>query len=232
MSNAVVTVAAATVLGEAPGRGFRWLSSGSLRRETDIPESTAALKRPVPGRGDRDGDGRSDLDEFFDGTDPDNRFSAQPLVLASFGFDTDRFESGDGAVPLPGSSASREPSFDRSAAGFHRSGQVLLYPLIWNRDGVTRTLLQPLHGSIALDYSPDWFHGATNDAPGADCVLLEAPGLRMVIDAEGQRLGLTRISENFQQTLWSPLPRSATQSPPLHRTNQLDPTPLVQRRHL
>lgn len=97
---------------------------------------------------------------------------------------------------------------------------MLLYPLIWNRDGVTRTLLQPLHGSIALDYSPDWFHGATNDAPGADCVLLEAPGLRMVIDAEGQRLGLTRISENFQQTLWSPLPRSATQSRPFTgRTN-------------
>ncbi len=210
VSNAVVTVATATVLHETPARGFRWIGSGSLRRETEVPQSTAApKKRPVPGRGDRDGDGRSDLDELLDGTDPENRFSAQPRVLASFGFDTDRFESGDGAMPLPGSSASREPSFDRSAAGFHRSGQVLLYPLIWNRDGVTRTNLQPLHGSIALDYSPDWFHGATNDAPGADCVLLETPGLRVSIDASGRRLGLTRISETFQQTLWSPLPRSA-----------------------
>ena len=221
VSNTVVTLAAAAVLHEAPGRGFRWIGSGALRRETETPESTAApKKRAIPGRGDRDSDGRNDLEEYFDGTDPENPFCALPRILASFGFDTDRFESGDGLLPLPGSSASHEPSFDRSAAGFHRTGQVLRYPLIGTRDGVTRTNLQPRHGSIALDYSPDWFHGATNDAPGADCVLLEAPGLRVVIDGEGRRWGISRVSENFQQTLWSPLPRSANQSNPFAgRTN-------------
>ncbi len=221
VSNTVVTLAAAAVLREAPGRGFRWIGSGALRRETETPESTAApKKRAIPGRGDRDSDGRSDLEEYLDGTDPEDPFCALPRILASFGFDTDRFESGDGVTPLPGSSASREPSFDRSAAGFHRIGQVLLYSLIGTRDGVTRTNLQPRHGSITLDYSPDWFHGATNDAPGADCVLLEAPGLRVVIDAEGRRWGISRVSENFQQTLWSPLPRSAIQSNPFAgRTN-------------
>ena len=221
VSNSTVTLSSAAVLREAPGRGFRWIGSGALKRETEAQASTAASKkRPVPGRGDRDSDGRSDLEEYFDGTDPEDPFCTLPRVLASFGFDTDRFESGDGLLPLPGSSASREPSFDRSAAGFHRTGQVLRYPLIWTRDGVTRTNLQPNHGSIALDYSPDWFHGATNDAPGADCVLMEAPGWRVVIDAEGRRWGVNRVSENFQQTLWSPLPRSAIQSNPFPgRTN-------------
>jgi hypothetical protein len=221
VSNTVVTLAPAAVLHEAPGRGFRWIGSGALKRETEIPESTATpKKRPVPGRGDRDSDGRSDLEEYIDGTDPENPFCALPRVLASFGFDTDRFESREGSTPLPGSSAAREPSFDRSAAGFHRTGQVLRYPLIGTHNGVTRTNLQPVHGSISLDYSPDWFHGATNDAPGADCVLMEAPGLRLVIDAEGRRWGLSRVSESFQQTLWSPLPRSAIQSHPFTgRTN-------------
>lgn len=221
VSNTMVTLAPAAVLHEAAGRGFRWIGSGALRRETETPESTPApKKRAIPGRGDRDSDGRSDVEEYLDGTDPEDPFCALPRILASFGFDTDRFESGDGVTPLPGSSASREPSFDRSAAGFHRIGQVLLYSLIGTRDGVTRTNLQPRHGSITLDYSPDWFHGATNDAPGADCVLLEAPGLRVVIDAEGRRWGISRVSENFQQTLWSLLPRSAIQSNPFAgRTN-------------
>ena len=210
VSNALVTVATATVLRESPHHGFRWIGSSSLRRESDLADTTETPKsRPVPGRGDRDRDGRTDLQEFLDGTDPDNASSSTPKNLSSFGFDSDRFESDGGTAPLPGSSASREPSFDRSSAGFHRAGQVLLYPLSSTRDGITRTHLQPLHGSISVDYSPDWFHGATNDAPGAECVLLEAPGLRVSIDATGRRLGLTRISETYQQTLWSPIPRSS-----------------------
>ncbi|MEN9778656.1 MAG: hypothetical protein RJB04_2411, partial [Verrucomicrobiota bacterium] len=117
VSNTVVTLAPAAVLHEAAGRGFRWIGSGALRRETETPESTPApKKRAIPGRGDRDSDGRSDLEEYLDGTDPEDPFCALPRILASFGFDTDRFESGDGVTPLPGSSASREPSFDRSAA--------------------------------------------------------------------------------------------------------------------
>ena len=230
VSNAVVTVAQGAVLREAPGRGFRWVGSGSLQRETEPPASAAKATqagsaptpkaRPIPGRGDTDRDGRSDLDEVLDGTDPEDPFNVGPRVLARFGFDTDRFESDDGLPPLAGSSASREPSFDRSAAGFHRAGQVLTHPLVWTRDGITRTNLQPLHGSISLDYSPDWFHGATNDSPGAECVLLEAPGLRLAIDAEGFRLGLTRVSETHQRTLWLPLPRSRILSQPFQgRTN-------------
>ena len=221
VSNVVVTVAPGTVLREAPHRGFRWIGSASLRRETEpVDKMETPKSRRVPGRGDSDGDGRTDLQEYLDGTDPDNAFSSIPLTLSTFGFDTDRFESDRGAAPLTGSSASREPSFDRSSAGFHRAGQVLRYPLAWTRDGVTLTHLQPLHGSISLDYSPDWFHGATNDSPGAECVLLEAPGLRVGIEASGRRLGLTRISDTFQQTLWSALPRSAIESRPFPgRTN-------------
>ncbi|MEY4692236.1 MAG: hypothetical protein RIT19_2561 [Verrucomicrobiota bacterium] len=222
VSNAVVSVAPDTVLREAPGRGFRWIGSGSLRRESRVePDTSAAPKaRPTPGRGDRDGDGRTDLDEHFDGTDPDDPSSIRPRILASFGFDTDRFESDGGVPPLPGSSASREPSFDRTAAGFHRPGQVLRYPLVWNRDGAPRTPLLSRHGSLSLDYSPDWFHGSTQDAPGVDCVLLEAPGLRVTIDAAGRKLSLTRISDAFEQTLWSPLPRSTIHDHPFQgRTN-------------
>ena len=230
VSNAVVTLAAGTVLREAPGRGFRWIGSGRLQRETEplatatqagqAASPTAPKARPIPGRGDSDRDGRSDLDEALDGTDPEDPFSMGPRVLARFGFDTDRFDSDDGMPPVAGSSASREPSFDRSSAGFHRAGQALRYPLVWTRDGVTRTNLQPTHGSISVDYSPDWFHGGTNDAPGSACVLMDAPGLRLMIEADGFRLGLTRVSETHQQTLWLPLPRSRIQSQPFRgRTN-------------
>ena len=222
VSNAVVTVAPGVVLREAPGRGIRWIGSASLRQQARIePGATSAPKaRPIPGRGDRDGDGRTDLDEHLDGTDPADPLSAAPRVLAIFGFDTDRFESDQGVTPLPGSSASREPSFDRTAAGFHRVGQGLRYPGVWPRDRGDRSVLRPLHGSICLDYSPDWFHGATNDAPGAECVLFDSPGLRLAIDAEGRRLGLTRVSDVFEQTLWTELPRSAIRSQPFPgRTN-------------
>ena len=222
VSNAVVTVAPGTVLREAAGRGIRWIGSASLRQQTGIePEANPAPKaRPIPGRGDRDGDRRTDLDEHLDGTDPDDPLSTAPRILAAFGFDTDRFESEAGVPPLPGSSASREPSFDRTAAGFHRVGQGLRYPGVWPREQGARSPLRPLHGSICIDYSPDWFHGATNDAPGTECVLLEAPGLRLAIDAEGRRLGLTRVSESFEQTLWSALPRSSIRSQPFAgRTN-------------
>ncbi|MEN9732017.1 MAG: hypothetical protein RLZ45_12, partial [Verrucomicrobiota bacterium] len=230
VSNAVITLAAGTVLREAPGRGLRWMGSGRLQRETESPITPtqvgpnaslpAAKSRPIPGRGDSDKDGRSDLDEVLDGTDPEDPLSVGPRVLARLGFDTDRFETDSGVLPLPGSSASREPSFDRSAAGFHLAGQVLRYPLASVRDGVSRPLLQPLHGSLSLDYSPDWFHGGTNDAPAEACVLMDAPGLRVVIEAGGFQLGLTRVSETYQQTLWSPLPRSSIQSHPFQgRTN-------------
>jgi len=226
VSNALLTLAPGTVLHEAPGRGFRWIGTAAMRRDAAVASpsmTTAAPKaRPVPGRGDRDRDGRSDLDETIDGTDPDDASSVRPLTLSVLGFDAGTFESEEGVRPLAGSNADREPSFDRWAAGFHRAGQVLRYPLVVRQEGLSRTNLQPRHGSLSLDYWPDWFHGNTNDAPGAECVLLEAPGLRVVIDAAGRHLGITRVSETHEQTVWSPLPRSITQDQPIRgRTHWL-----------
>lgn len=212
VSNAVITLAPGTVVREAPGRGFRWIGTAGMRRESEVPETAAAPKaRAIPGRGDRDRDGRSDLDEVLEGTDPDDPASVGPRVLTVLGFDSDTFASEEGVLPLAGSTASLEASFDRGAAGFQRTGQGLRYPLVSHRDGVTRTNLQPRHGSVSLDYSPDWFHGGSEDAPGAECVLLEAPGLRLSIDPSGRRLGITRFSDTHEQTVWSPLPRQTPQ---------------------
>jgi len=214
VSNAPVTVAPGTVVREAPGRGFRWIGTATLRRETEPTETSALPKsRPVPGRGDRDRDGRTDLDEAVDGTDPDDPSSVWPRTLAVLGFDAGNFATDEGVPPLPGSNADREPSFDRSAGGFHRVGQALRYPLVSRQGGLSRTNLLPRHGSVSLDYWPDWFGGRPGDAPGAECVLLEAPGLRLAIDAAGRRLGLTRISATHEQTVWSPLSRPASQDP-------------------
>lgn len=213
VSNAVVSVEEGTVIAEGSGGGLRFVGSGQLRKETGKTVAIgggqpAAAAFAKPARTDTDGDGVTDAEEEARRTNPLDPFSSEPAELAVFGFDTPGMESEAGCPPLPDGLAESVDSFDRRAAAFAKPGDVLRYPLVWTQGGRAVTNLQPVHGTVWLDYSPDWYHGRTNDAPGVECVLFESSALRISIDPTGTKLVASRIEEFFELRLETPLSRA------------------------
>jgi hypothetical protein len=225
ISNAVLSVEDGVMIHELDGGALRFIGSGKMRKEPArktpaTASQPAAFAMENPKRTDSDGDGINDAEEKERRTDPFDPYSSEPARLAVFGFDTPGMESEDGCPPLPGGSAKTVDSFDRFAAAFTAPGDVLRYPLVWTSGGRSITNLQSGHGTVWLDYSPDWYHGRTNDAPGAECVLFESSRLRISIDATGRRLVASRIEEFFELRSEKPLPRvSITNAPFEGRTN-------------
>jgi hypothetical protein len=215
LSNAVLTLGPGVTV-EGMASGFRKVGTATIRSES----ADEAPPRRFGGPGDSDGDGLSDDQELALGTDPGNAHSATPWTLAVLGFDSPDFASDAGCPALPESTALRVDSFDRSAAAFHGDNDVLLYPLVWKKGPGTVTNLQPGHGSIRMEYSPDWYHGRTNDAPGRECVLVDSGSLRIAIDSSGRQLQVVRVGPFSEQVARRPVPRAVLADAPFEgRTN-------------
>ena len=215
LSNAVLTLAPDVVI-EGLSNHLRLLGRAQLK--LDVPPKSRPPR--LDGPGDSDGDGISDFREMTVGTDPNSPASRTPETLTLLGFDSPDFATEAGCLPLLGGTALRVDSFDRTAIAFTQSDHLLRYPLVWTNQGVVAPLILPDHGSLRLDYAPDWFHGLTNDAPDHECVLLDFGSLRISIDPTGRQLLLTRTGEDTDQIIRRPLPRSSISDRPFTgRTN-------------
>ena len=213
--DATLTLGPGVVAEGIPNR-ISTVGAARIRRDTEAEAPAKAYGGP----GDSDGDGVSDEEELAQGTPPGDPEASQPRRLAVFGFDRPDFATEDGLAPLPGSDADLDPSFDRTAAGFRKPGQVLLYPARRNEGKAGVPVLPSTQGTVRLDYSPDWYHGRTNDAPGEECVLVDSGRIRISIDPGGRQLRVTRSDDFSEQTFQRPLPRAfGTETPFMGRTN-------------
>jgi hypothetical protein len=207
VTDATLTLGPGAVVGGLPRQV---VLSGTARIRTE--SQTAPKTRQYGGTKDSDGDGVSDDQELSSGTDPGDPASSSPAVLAVLGFDSEDFATEVGCRPVAGGSANRVQSFDRTAAEFSRAEQVLLYPRVWKSPTGPATNFPSSHGSVRLDYSPSWYHGRREDAPGAECVLFDSGTLRVSIDPTGRQLWITRCDLYSERTIQRPLPRSPTEN--------------------
>jgi alpha-tubulin suppressor-like RCC1 family protein len=156
---------------------------------------------------DSDYDGRTDLQEVLDGTDPLDPNSVQQVLLGSWQFNSPDWTGDQGQPAMVSSNITCIP--DWSGHGLHISTNLpagLSYHEANGADVNMQFNINLRSGSVVFWYKPDWSSaGAGGSGPGKDSVLFGSGSLGsdfwgMVINASGSNLDFRCVKDGQLQT--------------------------------
>jgi hypothetical protein len=160
-----------------------------------------------PTNPDSDYDGRTDSQEFLDGTDSLDPGSVRQVLLGSWQFDAADWKGDQGQPVMACSNIARVP--DWNGYGLRISTNLPAGLSYHETDGTGSSLRYNINyrsGSIVFWYKPDWSSaGAGGNGPGADEVLVGSGNLAsdfwgIVLDGDGSNLDFRCVKHGQPQT--------------------------------